>query len=109
MADSAPGWREQYDRMLRWHARINEATHVDDRFLDECYAFFTHVKDWLKADVALPHEVRDLVEQYVERNLWLRLSADLANGSKHMILDHLASMSQLGWECSTCRHSQSCP
>jgi hypothetical protein len=91
MADSAPGWREQYDRMLRWHARINEATHVDDRFLDECYAFFTccfHVKDWLKADVAVPHEVRDLVEQYVERNLWLRLSADLANGSKHMILDH---------------------
>lgn len=99
-----PEWQEQYDRMLRWHVRIGEARHLDDRFVDECYAFFTccfHLKDWLKADAAVRRETRDQVERYVAGNLWLCLCADLANGSKHMILDrarfdHSARVEKIG-------------
>jgi hypothetical protein len=90
VTESGPTWLEQYDRMRRWHARLHAARRVDDHFVDDCYAFFTccfHLKDWLQADTAIPQEVRDAVEPYVEGNLWLRLCADLANGSKHMIVD----------------------
>jgi hypothetical protein len=33
------GWREQYDRMLRWFERLHEAGD-DERKWDDYYAFF---------------------------------------------------------------------
>lgn len=57
--------------------------------MDDFYAFFTccfHLKDWLKHDHALPESLRADVEPYVEATFWLKLCADLANGSKHLTL-----------------------
>jgi len=91
MTPSVPEWCEQYDRMKRWQARIADpARPVDEHYVDDCYAFFTccfHLKDWLQEDSGVPATTRDQAERYVKGNLWLRLCADLANGSKHMILD----------------------
>lgn len=83
-------WREQYDRMCRWQERIFGRTPIDQELEDDAHAFFTscfHLKDWLKHDSIIPQEVRDKVERYLTGNMWLRLCADLANGSKHMVLD----------------------
>jgi hypothetical protein len=61
-----PRWREQYDRAMRWHARIAEATVVDDRHLDDSHAFFIcclHLKDWLKGDLTLDDAVKRGTEE----------------------------------------------
>ena len=83
-------WREQYDRVMRWHARITEATVVDERHLDDFHAFFIrclHLKDWLKADRTLADAVKRGAEELVNTDEWLRLCADVANGSKHLRID----------------------
>jgi hypothetical protein len=84
-----PTWREQHDRMKRWRARLGERTGVEDRRVDDFYAFFStcfHLKDWLKQDNSLPESVRADVETHVNATFWLKLCADLANGSKHLEL-----------------------
>jgi len=83
-------WREQYDRVMRWHARITEATVVDERHLDDLHAFLIcchHLKDWLSADPTLDGAVKRGAQELVRHDEWLRLSADLANGSKHLVLN----------------------
>jgi len=86
---ATPTWREQHDRMKRWRTRLREGTGVEDQRLDDFYAFFTacfHLKDWLKCDTSLPEHVRADVETYISATFWLKLCADLANGSKHLEL-----------------------
>lgn len=76
--------------MLRWQERVCNHKRIDSHVIDDCHAFFTccfHLKDWLDADKKVPREIRDKVEDYLESDLWLRLCADLANGSKHMVLN----------------------
>ncbi len=83
-------WREQYDRVKRWHARLWESSTVDERHIDDCYAFFTSclaLKDWLKNDETLDRAVRDAVEQHVNSDPWLQRCADVANGVKHLVID----------------------
>ena len=85
-----PSWRDDYDRMHRWHARLRESPTGVDYRLDDFHAFFVvcfHLKDWLQADPSIDKQIRDRVERFVEGNLWLRLVADLANGSKHLQVD----------------------
>jgi hypothetical protein len=82
-------WRKQYERMKRWRARLGGHTGVEDLRVDDFYAFFTtcfHLKDWLKHDTSLPECVRADVETYISATFWLKLCADLANGSKHLEL-----------------------
>ena len=84
-----PCWREQYDRMKRWHARIENAAVADAQHVDNVHAFFIccfHLKDWLKADPSIDAVVRKRAEDLVNANVFLKLCADLANGSKHMVL-----------------------
>jgi hypothetical protein len=86
--DSPPEWREQYDQMCRWHARLAAASAVDLQLVDDFYAFCLvcfHLKDWLKNDASAEVDEK-VVEQYVNGNLWLGLCADLANGAKHLKL-----------------------
>ena len=86
-------WREQYDRMKRWLARLAEGESVDERRVDDFYAFFTccfHLKDWLKADATLEPAVGADAEGlfHPSRGLrWLQVCADLANGSKHLVIN----------------------
>lgn len=83
-------WREQYDRMQRWRARLSEQPADIDRGLDDFYAFFVvcfHLKDWLQGDPAVDGTVKGNVEGYASSQLWLGLVADLANGTKHGLVD----------------------
>jgi hypothetical protein len=82
-------WGEQYDRMNRWYARLFESKNVDERLVDDYYAFFTccfHLKDWLKGDAALNPKIGEAAESHVNRDPWLRLCADVANGAKHLVV-----------------------
>ena len=87
------GWREQYDRMLRWFERLHEQGEIDERRRDDFYAFFLicfHLKDWLKNDPAVQQSLPDIdktVEAFINGKPALRLCADLANGVKHLARD----------------------
>jgi hypothetical protein len=87
-------YREQYDRMKRWHDRLvsldqGRAHNVSsENYLDEIYAFFQncyHLKDWIKNDGAVPLKKR-AVEDYINNSRPLRLCADLCNALKHLTL-----------------------
>jgi|SRR5262245_2086512 len=84
------GWRDQYNRMKRWSARLTDNS-FEPRDVDDFYAFFSccfHLKDWLKADPAVDPALGAEAERYVQNHVVaLRLCADLANGSKHFIID----------------------
>ncbi len=85
-----PSWREQYDRVKRWHVRISESALFDDHHLDDVNAFFIfcyHLKDWLKKDRALDRAIGNAAESLVSSDDWLKLCADVANGAKHLVLD----------------------
>jgi hypothetical protein len=76
--------------MQRWYTRLSESATDDDRRLDDFHAFFVccfHLKDWLQADSSVDSKITGQVETFVASNLWLRLCADLANGSKHPQVD----------------------
>lgn len=86
-------WREQYDRMKRWHVRVAESSGVDERRVDDFYAFFTccfHLKDWLKADTTVAQPVGVGAESLFDAETglrWFQVCADLVNGSKHLVID----------------------
>lgn len=53
------------------------------------YQALWHLKDWLKNDPAVPDALRRAVESWVNHHpdaSNLRVAADVANGSKHMLL-----------------------
>jgi hypothetical protein len=87
-------WREQYERMLRSHAKLKQVTSGQhnigsDDARDAMMHFFQdayHVKDWLKND---PNVSVDS-EAAVRASVVLEVCADQANGGKHMALNHLA-------------------
>lgn len=86
-AMTVQGWRVQYDRMRRWHARVRSATAVDDLYIDSVYAFFIfcfHLKDWLAMDDSVAREVANAAEQLMNTDYPMQLCADLANGLKHV-------------------------
>jgi hypothetical protein len=77
--------------MLRWFERLHEAGVVDERRCDDFYAFFVicyHLKDWIKNDPRVRQEaptVADSVVAFVDEKQSLRMSADIANGVKHLV------------------------
>ena len=70
-----------------------ESSAADERRIDDFYAFFTccfHLKDWLKADNSVDPAIGDAAEALFDKNMgwrWLQVCADLANGSKHLVID----------------------
>lgn len=87
-------WRDQWDRVKRWHRRLdpiragppeNEPAKSDA--LDCVFAFYTncyHLMDWLEADPRAPR--RDS-RTYVDSNKTLRVCRDFCNGLNHYRLD----------------------
>jgi hypothetical protein len=82
---SLTGWRAQYDRFQRSHARVvgpyrSSVEYVDDlhHFMQDCW----HLKDWIKNDPATG--LATTIETQVLACKSLRIAADLANGSKHL-------------------------
>jgi hypothetical protein len=82
------GWREQYDRVLRSHARLvqmadGQIMASSDEARDALFHFFQdayHLKDWVKND---PTVQTGSVETFVSGEVSLRFCADLCNGTKH--------------------------
>ncbi|MGW3308207.1 hypothetical protein ACWDG9_16655 [Streptomyces sp. NPDC001073] len=93
MTSLSQGWREQFDRMNRSHLRLIQnagpyrspyLTSEDAR--DALYSFFQnayHLKDWIKNDPAVDSHG---VEVFITSTLHLSVTADLANGAKHLRL-----------------------
>lgn len=60
------------------------------RNVDDFYAFFTccvHLKDWLKTDPSLDASIGIEAERLIESITGLQVCADVANGSKHHVID----------------------
>lgn len=55
---------------------------LDHYFLD-CFSF----KEYIKNDKTVHEKVKQTVEPYLNKNIYLRLCADLANRDKHLTLD----------------------
>lgn len=88
--DRARGWLDQYEWMLRWHARLivvgSTCTVADGwayDFWDTAFTFFQnafHLKDWIKLDHP---ELGTTVETFVANVPALAYCADICNGTKH--------------------------
>ncbi len=86
------GWQFQWTRIQN---RLNDVRAVyagraggTDAALDATLSFFEavhHLKDWLRNDKS-SGITKDDVEALIKRSPMLKLSADLANGSKHLVL-----------------------
>ncbi|MEV4161412.1 hypothetical protein [Nonomuraea dietziae] len=89
------GWRDQYERMLRSHARLAETAAPSPldaaEARDRLYHFFQdayHLKDWLKNDpaVGLDAVTKQVLERHITTTPALAMCADLCNGTKHLTL-----------------------
>ncbi|MFC4122022.1 hypothetical protein [Nonomuraea zeae] len=89
------GWRDQYERMLRSHARLAETAAPSPldaaEARDRLYHFFQdayHLKDWLKNDQAagLDAVTNQALERHITATPALAMCADLCNGTKHLTL-----------------------
>lgn len=88
------GWRQQYDRMQRsfenfYRLRAGDEWASGEEALDAVIIFFQQaysLKDWIKNDSQVPEPIRRSVEVGVNGSSVLTLCADLANGSKHLVL-----------------------
>jgi len=77
--------------MLRALSRVEQRNDDIVEELDALYSFFQscwHLKDWLKNDDTLAQTTRDVIVSEAEKAESLNYCADLANGSKHLKLDH---------------------
>jgi len=102
------GWREQYDRVLRARTRVvehyagrtgYETFGGDDfqRFRDDilhCVQDIFHLRDWVKNDQSIDVDLGVLKTLFIGDPVcspYLHMARDLANGSKHLVLDRARS------------------
>ncbi len=88
------GFREQYNRMLRWYARFKRIAegreHKDDveYYEGDMRAFFEnclHLRDWILNDERSGN-ARKAVKDFVNIMQCMQLCADIANSYKHLKL-----------------------
>src|SRR5262245_40325833 len=87
-------WREQYERMKRWHQRVSEPMRPGERreeynvrIMDYFHAFFVtcrHLQDWLEKDKATGLAGTDQVYTHIKGSPWLSRCIEVANASKHL-------------------------
>lgn len=81
-------WKEQWDRVHRWYARIKVQDRCRQEYEDDLWAFFQncwHMKDWLINDPILGLNKKTVTKE-AHALIPLTICADLANGSKHLKL-----------------------
>jgi len=92
-------WEHQWMRMIRWHRRTLDATgrHGGQASLDAedfsdalCQSVW-HLKDWLKNDPRQTEIGSSEVETFANDDPALKVAADLANGTKHVVLSATGS------------------
>lgn len=85
--------KEQFERVKRWHKRLEEIStdkehaHESDYYQDILYAFFQNLwslRDWIINSGSLN---REIVDNYFHTNTDMKICRDLANGSKHLIIN----------------------
>jgi hypothetical protein len=89
-------YQEQLARVHRFLTRVENSSvnpklelppEKQTEYEDMLYAFFQncwHLKDWIKNDAAAPSALRGPIENHYRQYLSLQLSADVANGTKHL-------------------------
>ena len=83
------GWQMQWRRVERGFLKLQEEYNNTELYDDVIYHFFQdawHMKDWIKNDSSVLKHVRDQIEAEVSNKRSLRIAADFANGTKHMLL-----------------------
>lgn len=91
---SSPGWHGQFDRVSRWLNRLMTVQSPTDAE-DYLYAFFQncyHLQDWVlteltKEDTVLTELTTADVDAFVRGSLVLRICRDVANLTKHFVLE----------------------
>jgi hypothetical protein len=88
-------WREQYERMLRWRARLEEPMRQDEtredyntRIADYLHSFFLtcyHLNDWLEKDPTTA-SAHGQAKKHADTAPWLSKCCRIALGSKHAVL-----------------------
>jgi len=84
-----PAWTSQFERLLRALHRVEHADGDATARLDDLYSFFQncwHLKDWIQNDGSVPKATRDAILREVKTTESLLICADIANGSKHLVL-----------------------
>jgi hypothetical protein len=77
------------DRFKELNDGLMPARTSTDYYIDDVYSFFQHchhLKDWIKNDEALPLPKRNGAEGHLAASDDLKLCADIANGTKHLLL-----------------------
>ena len=83
-------YTEQFERVKRYQAKIHQHDRATVDQADDVWSFFINcwnLKDWVKNDDSLPKATRDKIINEVEANETLMICADMANRSKHRVLD----------------------
>ena len=86
------GWQGQYRRMGRWFDRLKEVANDWDSYsfdeqIDFALVFFHtayHLRDYILRERAVAQQA---VEALMKSSRPLQVARDLANGSKHRVLD----------------------
>jgi hypothetical protein len=86
-----PDYVQQFDRVKRFLARIENQNRGSTEYDDDLWAFFQncwHLKDWVENDSTISATVRQSIWSDVKSKTNLTICADLANRTKHSVLDH---------------------
>lgn len=79
-------WRQQYARLERSFQRLLAPHKSSVDYEDDAYHFFQdcwHLKDWIANSTRVGKSIEDELKHYAP----LMIAADVANGSKHLMLD----------------------
>lgn len=89
-------YKQQFETVKRFYElfeKIDKGIKIDfpSCYLEDIvYAFFIfcyHLKDWIKNDNTLPSNIKDKVEDFVNKNKCLGVCGDICNGTKHLALN----------------------
>lgn len=97
-------WKHQYERMLRARNRLDASFRTSDDYDDAFYHAAQdawHLKDWIKNDTSLRKTRRKKIAEKVHLLREIRIVADLANCTKHLVLSDIKEGAQLAGTHST--------
>ena len=83
-------WSDQFERVRRYLVRVQSHGRSHIEYEDDLWSFFVHawaLKDWVRNDEALDATAREGVVAAAHGEWTLQICADLANRTKHLVLD----------------------
>lgn len=87
---SGNGFSDQLGRVQRYLVRVQNHGRPRVEYEDDLWSFFVHawaLKDWVRNDEALDAQARAGVVAAAHKEFALQVCADLANRTKHLVLD----------------------